>query len=203
MPYPKIELHVHFEGAVRPETLLRLAHRNGVVLPVATGEELVDLYRFRDFDHFIEVWLLIARALRASDFREIVVEYAEEAAREGVVYIEGVFSPAQFVRLGARWEEVFESYCDGVTEARELHGVEVRLTPDVTRSFPVENAEITARHAIAFRDRGVVGLGLGGYEAQYPPGPFEQAFRLARDGGLGAVPHAGEVLYRAADLHLE
>jgi aminodeoxyfutalosine deaminase len=97
------------------------------------------------------------------------------------------------VRRGTSWDEVFAGYCDGAAEARELHGVEVRLTPDIPRGFTQEEAELTARHCVAHRERGVVGIGLGGLEARYPPEPYAPAFRLAREGGIGSVPHAGEV----------
>jgi len=70
--------------------------------------------------------------------------------------------------------------------------VRVRLTPDIPRGWPLEAAELTARYAVTYRDRGVVGLGLGGAEAEYPPQPYARAFAIARDGGLGSVPHAGE-----------
>jgi aminodeoxyfutalosine deaminase len=192
--FPKIELHVHLEGTIRAETILRLARRHGVELAADTPEELSGLLQFQGFDNFIEAFLVVTGVLlHEDDFREILVEYAEAAASHGAVYLEGIFSPAQAVRRGVGWDSVFSGYCDGIEEARERHGVEVRLTPDVTRSFPLDIAEETARHAIAYRDRGVVGLGLGGYEAEFPPEPFERVFRMARDAGLGSVPHAGEV----------
>jgi len=192
--YPKIELHVHFEGTIRAETVLRLAHRHGVELAAETPEELAALLQFRNFDNFIEAFLVVTGVLlHEDDFREILVEYAAEAAAHGALYLEGIFSPAQAVRRGVSWDAVFSGYCEGVQEARRRHGVEVRLTPDVTRSFSLEMAAETARHAIAYRDRGVVGLGLGGYEAEFPPEPFEGTFKAARDAGLGSVPHAGEV----------
>jgi aminodeoxyfutalosine deaminase len=192
--FPKIELHVHLEGTIRAETILRLARRHGAELAAETPEELSALLQFQDFDNFIQAFLLVTGVLlHEDDFREILVEYAAEAATHGAAYLEGIFSPAQAVRRGVSWDSVFSGYCDGIEEARERHGVEVRLTPDVTRSFPLEIAEETARHAIAYRDRGVVGLGLGGYEAEFPPEPFARVFELARDAGLGSVPHAGEV----------
>ena len=87
--YPKIELHVHLEGAVRPATLLAIARRNGQPLPATTAEELAELYRFRDLSHFVEVWLLTTNCLRtAQDFRQVVVDYAGEAAGHGAVYLE-------------------------------------------------------------------------------------------------------------------
>lgn len=194
MTYPKIELHVHLEGTVRPPTLLEIARRNDVALPADTVEGLADLYRFRDFAHFIEVWAMTTGVLRtAGDFRQIVVDYAREAAGHGAVYIEGIFAPAEAAARGVRWEEIFDGYCDGAQEARELHGVEVRLTPDISRGFPLESAEAIARCSIKYRDRGVVGLGLGGLEADFPPQPYAEVFALAREGGLASVPHAGEV----------
>jgi aminodeoxyfutalosine deaminase len=192
--YPKIELHVHLEGTVRPRTLLEIAARNDYPLPVDTEERLAELYDFRDFAHFIEVWILTTNALRtAQDFRQVVVDYAAEAASHGAVYVEGIFSPAERVRRGVSWDEIFSGYCDGAEEARELHGVEMRLTPDIVRGFPLDEAEQVVRYSAAYRDRGIVGVGLGGLEADFPPEPYEPVFTLAREEGLASVPHAGEV----------
>jgi aminodeoxyfutalosine deaminase len=191
---PKIELHVHLEGTVRPTTLLEIARRNDYPLPADDEQGLTELYDFRDFAHFIEVWILTTNALRtAEDFRQVVVDYAAEAASHGAVYVEGIFSPAERVRRGVSWDEIFSGYCDGAQEARELHGVEMRLTPDIVRGFPLDEAEQVVRYSAAYRDRGIVGVGLGGLEADFPPEPYEPVFALARDEGLASVPHAGEV----------
>jgi aminodeoxyfutalosine deaminase len=194
LSYPKIELHVHLEGTVRPATLLEIARRNDYALPAETEEGLAELYDFRDFAHFIEVWILTTNALRTEeDFSQVVVDYAAEAASHGAVYLEAIFSPGERVKRGIGWDAIFSGYCDGAQEARELHGVEVRLTPDVVRGFPLEDAEQVVRYSAAYRDRGIVGVGLGGLEADYPPEPYEPAFTLARELGLASVPHAGEV----------
>jgi aminodeoxyfutalosine deaminase len=193
-PYPKIELHVHLEGTVRAPTLLEIARRNDYPLPADTVEGLAELYRFRDFRHFIEVWILTTNALqRAEDFRQVVVDYAVEATAHGAVYLEGIFSPAERVRRGCDWQEIYEGFCDGADAARELHGVEIRLTPDIPRGFTMDEARATVEWAARFRDRGVVGVGLGGLEAEYPPEPYAEVFTLAKSLGLGSVPHAGEV----------
>jgi aminodeoxyfutalosine deaminase len=193
-PYPKIELHVHLEGTVRAPTLLEIARRNDYPLPADTVEGLAELYRFRDFRHFIEVWILTTNALqRAEDFRQVVVDYAAEAAEHGAVYLEGIFSPAERVRRGCSWQEIYEGFCDGAEAARELHGVEIRLTPDIARGFTMDEARETVEWAARFRDRGVVGVGLGGLEADYPPEPYAEVFMQAKSLGLGSVPHAGEV----------
>ena len=194
MTYPKIELHVHLEGAVRPETLLEIARRNDYPLPVQDVRGLRELYEFRDFAHFIEVWVLTTNALQtAADFRQVVVDYAGEAASHGAVYLEGIFSPAERARRGVDWDELFSGYCDGAQEAKERHGVEVRLTPDIPRGFGLDEAEATVRFAAKYRERGVLGVGLGGLEAEFPPEPYAGVFAQARAAGLAAVPHAGEV----------
>jgi aminodeoxyfutalosine deaminase len=193
--YPKIELHVHLEGTVRPATLLKIARRNDYALPADTEEGLARLYDFRDFAHFIEVWILTTNALHTeADFRQVVVDYAAEAAAHGAVYLEAIFSPAERIRNGVGWDELFGGYADGAQEARELHGVEVRLTPDIHRGCELDEAEQVVRYSAKYRDRGVVGVGLGGLEAEYPPEPYEPAFTLARELGLASVPHAGEIV---------
>ena len=195
MTYPKIELHVHLEGTVRPATLLKIARRNDYALPADTEEGLARLYDFRDFAHFIEIWILTTNALRTeADFRQVVVDYAAEAAAHGAVYLEAIFSPAERIRNGVGWDELFGGYADGAQEARELHGVEVRLTPDIHRGCELDEAEQVVRYSAKYRERGVVGVGLGGLEAEYPPEPYEPAFTLARELGLASVPHAGEIV---------
>jgi aminodeoxyfutalosine deaminase len=195
MTYPKVELHVHLEGTVRAATLLEIARRNDYALPADSVEGLASLYEYRDFEQFIEVWILTTNALRtAEDFRQVVVDYAAEAAGHGAVYIEGIFSPAERVARGVDWDEIFSGYCDGAEEAEALHGVTVRLTPDIYRGASADAAEEVVRRSAAYRERGVVGVGLGGLEAKFPPEPYAPVFELAKAEGLGSVPHAGEVV---------
>jgi aminodeoxyfutalosine deaminase len=178
---------------VRAHTLREIAKRNGYPLP----DDLESLYAFRDFRHFIEVWILTTNALRTEDdFRRMVVDYAAEAAAHGAVYLEGIFSPAERVRRGVSWETIFEGVCAGVEEAP----IEIRLTPDITRGFTLEEARETVEWSARYRDRGVVAVGLGGLEAEFPPEPYEEVFAYAKSLGLGSVPHAGEVA-GAASIH--
>ena len=191
---PRIELHVHLEGTIEPETLLEIARRNDYALPARSVAELRELYRYRDFGHFIEVWVLTTNALRhEADFRQTVADYAARAAAQGAVYVEAIFSPAERIRRGVSWDEIFTGYCDGAQAAREETGVDIRLTPDVTRDATLDEALAVVRYAIKYRDRGIVGVGLGGMELGHPPEPFAPAFDRAKDAGLGSVPHAGEV----------
>ncbi|MGH3263051.1 MAG: adenosine deaminase, partial [Trebonia sp.] len=168
--------------------------RNDLPLPVDTVEGLNQLYEFTDFAHFVQVWILTTNVMRtADDFRRIVVDYAAEAAAHNAVYLEAIFSPIERVMRGVRWDDLFEGYCDGAQQALQEHGVVVRFTPDAYRGADVELVEDLARRAAKYRDRGIVGLGIGGPEAGYPPEPYAKAFAIAVDGGLAPVPHAGEV----------
>jgi aminodeoxyfutalosine deaminase len=190
MLYPKIELHVHFEGTIRPATLLEIARRNDYALPVETPEEVAALYDFRDFAGFVKSFELTAGALQHSDdFRRIVVEYTEDAARHGAVYIEGIFTPGLW--RGLDTDEVFSGYCDGAQEAREQHGVDVHLTPDIPHPYSLEEALLVVDYALKYRERGVVGIGLAGLQTQ-PSQRHAPAFERARADGLASVPHAGE-----------
>jgi adenosine deaminase len=191
-PTPKIELHVHLEGTIQPATLLEIAARNGEPLPADTVDELAAMYRYTDFQHFIQVWILTTNCLRrGEDFRQVVVDYAAQAAGFGAVYLEGIFSPGERVQRGVGWDELFTGYADGAVEAQERYGVTVRFTPDLYRGLDPELAEEVARVSVRYRDRGVLGLGLGGDETR-PAYPYRRAFAIARDGGLAVVPHAGE-----------
>src|SRR4051794_26174475 len=135
--------------------------------------------------------MLTSTALeREEDFRQIVVDYAAEAAEHGAVYLEAIFSLGLWRGLDS--DVVFSGVCDGADEARERYGIEIRLTPDIARVYSLDEALQVVRYAIKYRDRGVVGVGLGGPEAEHPPAPYAPAFELAHSEGLASVPHAGE-----------
>jgi aminodeoxyfutalosine deaminase len=92
---PKAELHVHLEGAIQPATLLILAQRNGVELPVQTVAELQNWFTFRDFNHFIDIYFDISNCLRtAEDYELIAYEFGANMARQNVRYAEVTFSPS-------------------------------------------------------------------------------------------------------------
>lgn len=190
---PKIELHLHLEGTIRPATLLAIVRRNGASLPVRTEAEVRQLYNFGDFRQFVDVWVLTTNVLhREEDFHQVVVEYAAEAVAHGCVYLEAIFSPAEQVRRGVRWEAIFTGYCDGAQEARERYGLEVNLSADIVRGASLDEAVETVRRCARYRERGVVGVGLAGIETAAPARELSLAFELARDLGLAVLPHAGE-----------
>jgi aminodeoxyfutalosine deaminase len=191
--YPKIELHVHLDSAMRPETLLRLAHRNGYTLPFKAAEEFAAYCRPTSLHDLGRIWFETTGVLQQEqDFREVLAGYAAEAASHGAVYVEAIFNPMMMWSRGTSLDAILTGYCEGIHEARELHGVEFRLTPDADLFGTPEEAEEIARYAVAYRDKGVVGFGVSGPDRRFDSTLFERASVIAREGGLGFTPHAGE-----------
>jgi aminodeoxyfutalosine deaminase len=190
---PKVELHVHLEGAIRPATLLRLAQRNSVRLPAQDVEGLRGFYRFRDFDHFVQVYLTITNCLRTpDDYRLIAYEFGSDCARQHIRYAEVTFTMVTNTRLtGLPWQTILAGLNDGRAQARAEFGVDWRWVFDINRNNP-ETQDQVVRIALAARDQGVVALGLGGTEADFPPELFTRAFEQAYQAGFPRVPHAGE-----------
>ncbi len=195
---PKVELHVHLEGAIQPVTLLTLAERNGIRLPTTSEAGLRDWFIFRDFPHFAEIYVTISRCLKtAADYELIVHEFGAEMARQNVRYAEVTFSPSTHRALGVSDNDMLDGLARGRTRIKEELGAEINWVFDIVRWTSSEadtfsKADYTTELAIACQDQGVVALGLGGVEAGHPPEPFEPWFDRARAAGLRSAPHAGE-----------
>jgi len=191
---PKVELHVHLEGSIRPGTLLQLAQRNGIKLPAHDVESLRDFYRFRDFAHFIDVYVTITSCLRTpEDYRLVAYEFGSDCARQNIRYAEVTFTISTNMRTtGMPWQSILEGLNAGRAQARADFGVDWRWVFDISRDNPRTQDQV-CEIALNARDRGVVALGLGGTEADFPPKMFERSFARARQGHLPRVPHAGEM----------
>jgi adenosine deaminase len=191
---PKVELHVHLEGSIRPATLLTLAERNGIPLPARDLDDLREFYRFTDFAHFIQTYITITGCLRSvEDFALIAYEFGADMARQNIRYSEVTFTPYTNVRnSGLPFDEILAGLNEGRARAAAEFGVEFRWVLDIVRDNP-ETRHQVARWAVEGMDRGVAAFGLGGSEAGRPPEGFADAFAMAREAGLHSVPHAGEV----------
>ena len=193
---PKAELHVHLEGSIAPSTLLRLAKRHRVDLPADTEEGLRNWYRFRDFHHFIEVYVAITKCLRTvEDFELIVYEFGADMARQNIQYAEVTFSPSTHLWINGVDQDVwFTGLTEGRRRVMDSFGCEINWVFDLVRNDYPELArfDYTTGVAIEGREEGVVAIGLGGMEEGYPPAPFVPWFDRARAAGLRSAPHAGE-----------
>jgi aminodeoxyfutalosine deaminase len=191
---PKVELHVHLEGSIQPGTLLTLARRNNVALPYDTVEGLRQWFVFRDFPHFVDIYVAITRCLRtADDYELIAYEFGAEMTRQNTRYAEVTFTPGTHNTLGVPFDVYFAGVTRGRERARADFGVEMAWIFDIVRENPdPQHPEYTLWAALQGKDDGVIGLGLGGYEIGHTPRPFAPWFALARTEGLHSLPHAGE-----------
>ncbi|HEX6204017.1 MAG TPA: adenosine deaminase [Thermoanaerobaculia bacterium] len=189
---PKAELHVHLEGSIQPATLLALARRHGVALPAADVAGLADWFHFRDFEHFVEIYLTVSSCLREpEDFHLLALDFLAEQARQNVLYSEVHFTIATHLANGLDGEAVAAALWQAIAEGERRFGVRMRLVPDIVRNVPA-GADATLEWALANRRRGVVALGLSGIEAGWPNEPFRVHFAEAERQGLHRVAHAGE-----------
>jgi adenosine deaminase len=193
---PKVELHVHLEGSIRPTTLLALAQRNNITVPAQTLDQLRAFYHFTDFTHFIQVYKTIISCLQTpDDFALIAEEFGATMAEQNIRYAEITWSPVTHVkRLGLPFAVLLAGVNRGRAIARAKYGVEMRWVIDIVRNLHAQgfSGMETAEMAIEGREHGIVALGLGGMEQGFPPELFTEAFAYARAHGLHSVPHAGE-----------
>jgi adenosine deaminase len=189
---PKAELHVHLEGSIQPATLLRLARRHRVDLPADDEHGLRRWFRFRDFEHFVHIYLTCCRCLRdPEDFQLVLEEFLAGQQRQNVLYSEVHFTIGTHLANGVNGGEVAEALAETLDGAWKRHGVIARLIPDIVRDVGPALADQTLEWALAGRGRGVVALGLSGFESS-PDEPLREHFRTARAAGLHCVAHAGE-----------
>jgi adenosine deaminase len=191
---PKVELHVHLEGAMRPSTLLDLARRNRVPLPADNVEALRDWFQFRDFDQFVEVYLACSKALRRpEDFQRLVNDFAADQERDNVRYTEVHFTVGTHWLWGLPVDEILDAMTETIRAVEKERGVVLRLIPDIVRDVGNKTADPTLDWALAGAKRGVVvALGMTGREAIYPSEPYADHFAEAERQGLHCTAHAGE-----------
>jgi adenosine deaminase len=193
---PKVELHVHLEGAIQPEALLALAHRNGVALPATTVAGLRSWYTFTDFAHFVEIYLAVSACIRSPDDIELVArEFLAGQAAQGIRYSEVTYTPfTHYYFKGLPFRDQLAAINRARAWAASELGVTIGLVIDIARSVGPEEGLLVADWAIGAMGDGVVALGLGGPEIGNPPEKFTEAFARARAAGLPRVPHAGETV---------
>ena len=182
---PKVQLHCHLEGTVRPQTFVDLARDAGVDVPE-------DPYAFTTFGGFLGAFQLVCRALSGpAAFERVAREYVEDALEQGVRYAELFVSPSVWSFFHP---SIDRGECMRAIRAALSHDeIEVALICDVTRNFGPQSALESVAEVTRWRGLGAIGIGLGGDELRFPAALFTESFALARREGLRVVAHAGEV----------
>ncbi len=179
---PKAELHLHLEGSVEPETLHELD-------PGTPLDEFRALYRYQDFDAFLQAFGEVGKRLRTPrDYGLITRRLLERLAAQNVHYAEIILAAGVVLWKEQEFAPVFEAVC----EAAAGSPVEVRWILDAVRQFGVEHAMAVAKLAAERVDRQVVAVGIGGSESRGPAEWFTEVFAFAKSAGLHLTAHAGE-----------
>lgn len=194
MEMPKFEIHVHMEGATDAETFFRLAQRNNMRLPIPEQDlaSWQNYFEFRDFPHFIEVYVSSVSLLRSTeDYAFLIEEFYRHQAAQNIVYTEAFLSATYLVDKFES-DEILEAIARGMEAGKRKYGGEIRFIPDIARQEPESQWAVLELVKKGY-DLGLfLGLGLGGLEIGFPPELFDEVFCEAREYGMQVVVHAGE-----------
>lgn len=189
---PKIELHLHLEGAAPPDLIRRMAKERSVNLSRVFAED--GSYVFDDFENFLQVYEAATGVIRTpEDYARLTSAVLEQSAAQGVIYTEAFLSP-DFCGggdLGA-WREYLQAIREAATAAERSHGIVMRGIVTCIRHFGPYTSRQTARCAADTAGDWIVGFGMGGNETMGRQGDFVWAFDCAREAGLRLTTHAGE-----------
>jgi adenosine deaminase len=187
---PKVELHVHLEGAVPYDALWQLVCKYDNTTPLRSVDDLQARFVYRDFPHFIETWTWKNQFIREyEDFTFVAEAVARDLASQNIRYAEIFYSPPDFFRQGLRTQRISEAIREGLNRVPQI---EVALVADLVRDSGPEAAATTLAEVDEAREYGVIGVGIGGSEQESPPELFEAVFARARELGFHTSAHAGE-----------
>ncbi len=203
---PKAELHLHLEGAVEPSTLLELRQRHG---DRATLAEIEELYRHADFQGFLLAFKNLTEQLRTADDYELITHrLMERLKNDNVLHAEVYVSVGVCLWRKQDFAAIFEGLERGRARGERDFGISLLWIFDAVRQFGADAAQKVFDYAVQYRDRNVIGVGIGGDEQKAPPELFRGVYAYAEDHGLRLTAHAGETagpesIWGALNLHAE
>jgi aminodeoxyfutalosine deaminase len=187
---PKAELHLHLEGSVTPETLVELRRRHGKNSTLADAEVL---YQYKDFLGFLAAFKTLTEDLQAPDDYELITyRLIEQLKAENVLHAEVYVSVGVCLWRKQDFEAIFDGLERGRARGEKDFGVSLLWIFDAVRQFGAEAAQTVFELAAKYRDRSVVGIGIGGDELKAPPELFREQYAYAAAQGLRLTCHAGE-----------
>ncbi|MBD1895140.1 adenosine deaminase [Coleofasciculus sp. FACHB-129] len=188
---PKVELHLHLEGAIPLTALWQLIEKYNAVSSVGSFSQMEQKFQYKDFQHFIDTWVWKNNFLREyEDFTLIASKVAEDLASQNIIYVEAFYSPGDFIRHGLEPQKLTEAIRKGL----DVHAdkITVNLVADLIRDFGPEQGMTWVKQIHEVKNLGVLGIGIGGSEQTFPPEPYEAVYEQARNLGFKTSAHAGE-----------
>lgn len=190
---PKAELHIHVDGSIEPDLMIKIAERNGLIhlLPFKTVEEGYGTYQFGCIQDFLDLYFLGCKVLLTEqDFYDIMMAYLERAHADNIVHAEINFEPQSHTERGIPFETCFLGYYRATQDAKEKLGIDSSLIMSFLRNFGVEKAWETLKQATPYVDR-MSGVGLAGTEDGNPNIEYKEVFAAAIEAGFLPTAHAG------------
>jgi adenosine deaminase len=187
---PKVELHLHLEGAIPLPALWQLIEKYGGEPGLRSQADLRQRLTYRDFPDFIAAWIWKNGFIRSyEDFSFIAEAMARDLAQQNIRYAEVFFSPTRFLDQGLEPQGLAQAIRKGLDRVPET---EVWLIADLVRDHGPQQARQTLSQVREVMHCGIIGIGIGGSEHLYPPEPFAPVYEAARRLGLHTSAHAGE-----------
>src|SRR3954452_5217965 len=188
---PKVELHCHLEGTLRPATVIDLAKKHDITLPTTDVDKIYD---YETIYEFLQIFRLVnSTVIDRDDFARVAYESLEDGVKLGnLKYREMFFNPTLHTTRDVPMATIIDGLIDGIKAAEKDYGVQCKLIADVYRQDPPDMARQMVEEVLANRRDELIGLGMDGAEAPDPPEKFVEAYTLAGKGGLRRTSHASE-----------
>lgn len=194
---PKVELHCHLDGSVRPETIIDIAQKEGIDIPSCDIKIIKNMMiapsECSSLNEYLERFKLPIKIMQSKEsLRRISFELLEDSAMENIKYIEVRFAPLLHIEKGLTIEEIIESVLSGIRDAEKLYDIKGNLILSCLKNMPVSTVYDVVEAGRKFLGRGVVAIDLCACEEQGFSKGFIEPISLAREYGYRVTIHAGE-----------
>lgn len=187
---PKIELHIHLEGAIPHPTMWEIIQKYGGDTSVPTFNSLQKKFKYKNFREFIEAWSWKNKFLQNyEDFELIAEDVAKDLASQNVKYAEMFFSPSLFKKYNLKTQMIAESIYKGISK---VDSIKINLIADLVRDYGQKQELKTLQELNEVKNFNIIGIGIGGTEPDYPAENFIDLYEQARTWGFNTTVHAGE-----------
>ena len=190
---PKVELHSHLEGTIRPVLAKEIATRNNITLDPNLFQ-VNGSYAWSDFPSFLKAYDSVSSCLKSGkDYQDITYEYLKDCAMENVVYAETFISPDHAAECGISYDDMISGIASGIDDAERDFGIIGRIIVTCVRHFgPTQGLNVV--HTMVDNPHPyVVGFGMGGDENAYTLEEFADVYKIAKKAGYKCTVHAGEI----------
>ena len=189
---PKAELHLHIEGTLEPDLLIKLAKRNNIQIPFANVNEVKSAYNFSNLESFLSIFYQGSKVLiKEQDFFDLTWSYTLKCKEENIVHTEIFFDPQTHVNRGIKFDLVINGIYKALLKANKEFGLTSKIIMCFLRHLDETSAFEILNYALGHKDK-IVGVGLDSSEVGNPPKKFERVFKKAIEEGFLTVAHAGE-----------